>query len=118
MIHVRVLDLGGQGRIDGDAAIGGKRDKALREIAIARCQRGADLPFRDVTIERAIERPIADLDRVIGRGEAVSRRNAGVDERNRDEREDGGAHERNSRMPDHPTQSRLAHSSVPVLCVR
>ena len=51
------------GRIDGDAAIGRERDKALRKIDIAGCQRSADFALRHTSIETAVERLIADLDR-------------------------------------------------------
>ena len=45
--HLRLLDLIGQRRIDGDAAIGSKLDKALRQVIVARGKRRADFALRD-----------------------------------------------------------------------
>ena len=67
LLHAGVLHLGRQGRIDGDAAIGRERDKALRKTDIARGQCSADFAFRHIPVEAAVERLIADPDRIVGR---------------------------------------------------
>ena len=82
-----VLDLGGQGRIDGEIAIGGKRDEALRQIEIAGRQRRADVALRNIAIEGAVERPIADFDRIVRRGKLVTRGNAAAHEHRGNQRE-------------------------------
>ncbi len=82
-----VLDLGGQGRIDSELAIGGKRDETLRQIEIAGRQRRGDVALRHIAIECAVERPIADFDRIVGSGELVTRRNAAAHEHRRSQRE-------------------------------
>ncbi len=86
LLRACILDLGGQGRIDSEIAIGGKRDEALRQIEIAGRQRRGDVAFRDIAIECAVERPIADFDRIVGRGELVTRGNAAAHEHRRNQR--------------------------------
>ena len=60
MLRAGVLHLRGQSRIDSKAAIGGKRDKALREIDVSGRERCVDFAFRHVPVKRAVERLIAD----------------------------------------------------------
>ena len=98
--HLRLLDLTGQRRIDGDAAIGGKLDKALRQIRIARGKRRADFALGDVSAENAIQRPIADLDRVI-HGEPRARLHAAANDRKRGACEQDGAQNRKGGMAQH-----------------
>ena len=68
----------------GNAAIGRKLDKALRKIDIARRERGADFALRDLAIEDAVERLVADLDRVVRPRQAAS--GAAMPPRTTDER--------------------------------
>ena len=115
-MHAGVLHLGRQGRIDGDAAIGRERDKALREIDIARRQCSADFVLRHIPIEAAIERLIADPDRIVGCSEPVTRGDAFANKRKRDQGKKDGADERKSRMPCQPKELPLAHRFVPWPC--
>ena len=99
-LHLRLLDLVGQRRIDADAAIGRKLDKTLRQIHIARAKRRADFALRDVPVENAIKRPIADLDRII-HGEPRACLHAAANDRKRGDREHDGAHTRKGGMAQH-----------------
>jgi hypothetical protein len=81
LLHAGVLHLGRQSRIDGDAAIGRERDKALREIDIARRQCSPDFMLRHIPIEAAIERLIGDPDRIVGCSEPVTRGDAFANKR-------------------------------------
>ena len=55
-------------RIDGHTALGRQIEKALREIEVASGERSVNLTLGDALREDAVERPIADLDRVVGGG--------------------------------------------------
>ena len=109
LLHAGVLHLGRQGRIDGDAAIGRERDKALRKADIARGQCSADFALRHIPVEAAIERLIADLDRIVGCSESVSRGNASRISASAMQGKKDGADERKGRMPCQPKESPLAH---------
>ncbi len=117
LLHAGVLHLGRQGRIDGDAAIGRKRDKALRKVDIARGQCGADFALRHIPIEAAVERLIADPDRIVGCSEPVSRGNAVANKRKRDQRQRG--RRRRAQRPDAvPTEGIAARPSFRALALR
>ena len=116
LLHAGVLHLGRQGRIDGDAAIRRERDKALRKADIARGQCSADFALRHIPIEAAVERLIADPNRIVGCSETVSRGNAFANKRKRDQGKENGADERKGRMPCQPKESPLAHHLVPWPC--
>ena len=61
-----------QHRIDRHASIGGERDKAFREIDIAGGERSADFPIGNFGAELAVERAIADRDRIVSHGQPIA----------------------------------------------
>ena len=97
---LRLFGLVGQRRIDGDAAIGSKLDKTLRQIVVAGCKRPTDFALRDIPVENAIERPIADLDRII-HGEPRLCLHAAANDRKRGTCKQDGAEYRKGGMAQH-----------------
>ena len=62
---MRGLDPIGQRRIDGDAAVGGEIDEALRKIAVVGGKRRADFALGDVLIEASTKRLVGDGDWIV-----------------------------------------------------
>jgi hypothetical protein len=83
LLLARLADGIGQARIDRHVAIRRKRHKALREINIARGERGADFVLRDVAVERLRERAIADRHRIVCRRQLIVRGQAAANEKAR-----------------------------------
>ncbi|HWX83869.1 MAG TPA: hypothetical protein VNZ48_09750 [Xanthobacteraceae bacterium] len=95
----------GQSRIEGDTAIGRKLDKALRQIIVAGGKRRADFALGDAPVEDAIERPVADLDRIVVAHESGAGVNAATDKREGRCGKENRARKRNRGMAQHGNES-------------
>jgi len=70
----------GQIRIAYNVTLGRKRDKALSKIDVARGERRADFALRDFAIERARQRTIGDLHRIVGCPDSIMRGDTAANE--------------------------------------
>ena len=85
-------------RIDGNAAVGGKLDKAFGEISVTCGKCRTDFPLGNIAIKNTIQGLIADLDRVVGRCKSRLGSQPAVNERKRRCREQDRASKRKSRV--------------------
>jgi hypothetical protein len=72
IFDLRGLNPIGQPRIDGDAAVGGEINEALRKIAVVGRKRCADFALGNVLIEASAKRLVGDRDWIVRSGSLVS----------------------------------------------